>query len=217
MGKDSKDGKFQFVFVNIEGDQDTLKEALRQVGTVLHHGLKPATPARTLIAVPVSKAIGNGSTAVNNDQSDVYEVLPEEPTADEIPVSPAAATAAKPKREKKAAKVPEVLSFDPNDADVSMGDFFSQHDTSSQFNKYLVIAAWFKRHKNVDEITVSHVYTCYQLMKWQAPDNMSQPFQDMKRLRSYFDKGGQGGWCINIVGMNEVDRIRTGAAAAATA
>jgi hypothetical protein len=44
-------------------------------------------------------------------------------------------------------------------------------------------------------------------MKWQAPDNLSQPFNDMKRLRSYFERT-QGGWAISIVGMNELDRQR---------
>jgi hypothetical protein len=209
MPKVGKDGKFQFVFVNIEGDQETLQEALRQVGTVLNHGLKPA-PTRTLIAVPAPKTIGNGVHSENNTDSDIYEVLPEEPT-DKEPLTAGdtnSKAAAKPKREKKAGRVPELLKeFDPNAAEVSMNDFFNHHDTNSQFNKYLVIAAWFKRYKNVDEITPSHIYTCYQLMKWQAPDNLSQPFNDMKRLRSYFERT-QSGWAITIVGMNELDRQR---------
>lgn len=217
MAKDNKEGKFQFVFVNVEGDQETLQEALRQVGTVLHHGIRPAQPSRTLIAVPVNKTLGNGATSNNENESEVYEVLPEEPAFDTTPATAPASsnTNPKPKREKKAPKVPELLkNFDPNDADVSMTDFFNQHDTSSQFNKYLVIAAWFKRHKNTDEINLSHVYTCFQLMKWQAADNMSQPFIDMKRRHSYFEKGEQGGWSITIVGMNEVDKSRLSQAAA---
>ncbi len=111
MAKENKDGKFQFVFVNIEGDQETLQEALRQVGTVLHHGIRPAAPSRTLIAVPVSKALGNGATTGNGSDSEVYEVLPEEPASEAPAVTtPASASASpKPKREKKAAKVPELL------------------------------------------------------------------------------------------------------------
>jgi hypothetical protein len=146
MSKVGKDGKFQFVFVNIEGDQETLQEALRQVGTVLNHGLKPV-PARTLIAVPAPKTIGNGVNSENNTDSDIYEVLPEEPT-DKEPLTAGdtkSKTAAKPKREKKAGRVPELLKdFDPNAAEVAMNDFFNHHDTNSQFNKYLAIAAWFK-------------------------------------------------------------------------
>ena len=217
MAKENKEGKFQFVFVNVEGDQETLQEALKQVGTVLHHGIRPAPASRTLIAVPVNKALGNGAATSNGDDSEVYEVLPEEPLSETAATTTAVSSAAnpKPKREQKAAKVPELLkNFDPNDADVSMTNFFNQHDTSSQFNKYLAIAAWFKRYKNTDEINLSHVYTCYQLMKWQASDNMSQPFTDMKRRHSYFEKGSQGGWSITIVGMNEVDRARLSQAAA---
>jgi hypothetical protein len=156
------------------------------------------------------KTIGNGVNSENNTDSDIYEVLPEEPT-DKEPLTAGdtkSKTAAKPKREKKAGRVPELLKdFDPNAAEVAMNDFFNHHDTNSQFNKYLAIAAWFKRYQNVDEITPSHIYTCYQLMKWQAPDNLSQPFNDMKRLRSYFERT-QGGWAISIVGMNELDRQR---------
>lgn len=218
MAKESKDGKFQFVFVNIEGDQSTLQEALRQVGTVLHQGIRPPAPEKTLIAVPVSKALPTSGNGTNDDQMDLYEVVPEQTSNSDIEtVSVSSSRSPKPKREKKAGKVPELLKgFDPNDAEIPMAEFFSQHDTSSQFNKYLVIAAWFKRHyrKPTDEINASHIYTCYQLMKWQAPDNILQPFTDMKRLHSYFEKGSQGSWEISIVGINEVDRKRSSQTAA---
>src|SRR2546422_1283296 len=97
MAKENKDGKFQFVYVNVEGDQETLQEALRQVGTVLHHGIRPAAPSRTLIAVPVNKALGNGPTTGKGNESEVYEVLTEEQPAEAATATTPASTIASPK------------------------------------------------------------------------------------------------------------------------
>jgi len=216
MAKDNK-GKFQFVFLNLEGDEETIQEAVRQAGVILNRGMSPSQPPRTLIAVPVPqpKALENGSQNGANAQGElVYEIVDEESTSTngDASGSSAASAAAKPKRERKAPRTPALLKgFDPNAAEVSLENFASQKDTSNastQFNKYLVIAAWFKKYKEVDEISNSHIYTCFQLLKWTAPDNMSQPFWDMKGKHSYFEKGSKNGaWAITIIGLNEVDKM----------
>lgn len=212
MAKDSK-GKFQFVFLNLEGDEETIQEAVRQAGVILNRGMSPSQPPRTLIAVPVQtpKALENGGqNGASTYTEQVYEIVDDESSDNgDASAKTSATVAAKPKREKKAPRTPALLKgFDPNAADVSLENFVNQKDTSTQFNKYLVIAAWFKKYKEVDEISTSHIYTCYQLLKWPAPDNMNQPFWDMKKLRSYFESGSKTGlWAITIVGLNEVDKM----------
>jgi hypothetical protein len=210
MSKDSKPGKIQFVFVNVEGDQETLQNAIRQVGGILNQGMQPPQP-KVLIAVPTQKSLsgGDGQNAIDNHQ--VFEVQPQEqvPQANSDGDKVASGQAARNKREKKAPKTPAVLKdFDPNEGDVTFSDYVGSHNSETQINKYLLIAAWFKRHRDINEIDTSHIYTCFQLMKWPAPDDMGQPFRDMKAKNSYFDKGSKlGSWEITIVGLNEVDRI----------
>lgn len=206
MAKDKKTGKFQFVFVNLEGDDETIQEALRQVGGVLNRGMNPTT--RTLIAVPTQKVLADGNSGGSLQQ--VYEVVDEETPAidtEATAFTSSTLTAPKPKKAKKAPPIPPLLKdFDPNSAEVSFVDFVNQKDISTDFNKYLVIAAWFKKYKDQDQITTSHIYTCYQLMKWKAPNDMGRPFRNMKQSRSYFEKGsGDNVWKITIIGLNEVD------------
>jgi len=203
-----KDGKIQFVFVNVEGNQDTLQTALHQVGEALNRGMNPQI--RTIIAVPTKKLPGDTST--NGEKAEeFYEVQLEEvenATA-ENGTSYAASNVNKPKKERKAPPTPAILKdFDPNDGSPSFLEYVKTKNTSTQINKYLVIAAWFKKHGETEEIGPSHIYTCFQLMKWDAPDDMGQPFRNMKKNDSYVDNGTKKNlWKITIVGLNEVDRL----------
>ncbi len=206
MVKD-EDGQIQFVFVNVKGNQATLQEALRQVGTVINRGMNSAP--RTLVAMPTSKALPLGPSGNGDNIHEVYEVVDEEARVMEAEGASglSANTDSKQKRVKKAPRIPALLKdFDPN-AEVSFSDFTSRKDTSTHFNKYLVIGAWFNKYKGENSITTSHIYTCYQLMHWSAPDDMTQAFRDMKRKHSYFEKERDQKWAITIIGVNEVDKM----------
>lgn len=75
-----------------------------------------------------------------------------------------------------------------------------------------MIAAWFHKYKDTEQISQSHIYTCYQLMKWKAPNNMGQIFRDMKHRNSYFEKGSENNvWKITIIGLNAVDQMNSNA------
>lgn len=214
MSKQDKEGKIQFVFVNVEGDQATLQEALRQVGGVLNRGMNPQQP-RTLITIPVPKNLSEGSQngSENGDSAEqVYEVKFDDAqdTSVENNGNTSSVKNDKTKRERKAPPTPALLKdFDHNDAEITLENFAKQKNTSTQVNKYLIVAAWFKRYKEVDEISPSHIYTCFQLMKWQTPNDMGQPFRDMKKNSSYFENGSKNNiWKITIIGLNEVDKMK---------
>jgi hypothetical protein len=210
MSKDNKEGKIQFVFVNVEGEQETLREALRQVGTVLNRGMNP--PARTLVALPVSQtpAIEDGKQN-GHAAEQVYELVDTEGEQDEATQvgTGEVASVSRSKRERKAPRIPPLLqNFDPKDAEVSLEDFVKQKDTSTQTNKYLVLATWFQKYKNEDEIGPSHIFTCFPLVDWPKPDDMGQPFRDMKKRDHYFENGSKNGlWKITIIGLNVVDKM----------
>jgi hypothetical protein len=210
MANEKKRGKFQFVFLNLEGDDETLQEALRQAGVIMNRGMSSAP--RTLVAVPVPQALPDGSGNGTATQQ-IYEVVDEGAQAVEAEATftATAPSGMKAKSAKRPPRAPELLKdFDPSDAELSFSEYVKQKAISTNFNKYLVIGSWFKKYKQVDEISTSHIYTCYQLMKWSAPDEMGQPFRDMKRTHSYFDKGSKtGSWAITIIGLNEVDRMNS--------
>lgn len=216
MAKDSKDGKFQFVFLNLEGDQETIQEAIRQAGVIMNRSTSAPQQARTRIAVPVQqpKALGNGQQNGDTPAQQIFEVMEEEtpPTDAEDVSDVGASAAAKSTRQRRASRAPEYMKdLDPNDAEVSLEAFANQKgvsDDSTQFNQYLLVGAWFHKYKDVKEIGPSHVYTCYQHLKWTAPDNIRQPFSDMKKLHHYFEPSPKknGLWEITIKGLNEVGK-----------
>lgn len=206
MAKDKKDGKFQFVFLNLEGDDDTIKEAVRQAGIILNRGLAQPAPPKVMLAVPVQKALGNGDQLPV--QQDLYE-LTSSNESDEVGEEVPQKSVDKPKRPRKAQPTPEILR-DFNESDFSAFQrYVKQMDLPSHFTKYLAIATWFKREKETDEISISHIYTIYQLSTWLAPENMGQTFRDMKSRENYFENGEKPGlWKINIVGLNAFDKMR---------
>jgi hypothetical protein len=211
MAKDDQDGEIQFVFLNLKGSQTTLQEALRQAGNLMNRATGPSSPPRTYIAVPVPpQALGDGNQNGGGATQQVYEVVdaePDTPGADGSSNSNAAG-AAKPQRARKAPKTPNIINdIGFGDAEVTFTDYVKQKDASNDFKRYLVIAAWLRKYKNVEAIGPAHIYTAFQFMKWPAPDDMGQPFRDMKRKHSYFENGGRNLWKITIIGLNEVDRM----------
>jgi hypothetical protein len=221
MAKDEKEGTFQFVFLNLKGDQATIQEAVRQAGQILS-GMNPAQapPTKTYIAVPVpSQQLGDGSNGANATGGtnaagqQVFEVVPEEmPTNDAENGAGPATPAPTKQKQRRAARPPAYMKdLDPNDAEVSLEEFARQKGvtkTSTQFNQYLLIGTWFHKYKNVTEIGPSHIYTSYQLLNWTPPDNIRQPFSDMKKLHHYFEPSPKknGMWEITIKGINEVGK-----------
>ncbi len=216
MGKENSKGKFQFVFLNLEGDEETIQEAVRQAGVILNRGMAPPPPTRTLIAVPVQsqKELTAGNQNGSMPAEQVFEVVEAESQSANDGVTTNAtlpAAGAKQERKKRVPRTPKFLDgFDQSEADVSLEEFAKQKDTSSHYTRYLVIATWFKNHykKATDEISTSHIYTCYKLLGWQAPDDMGLIFRAMKAKHDYFDNGSKNGlWKIKIYGLNTVDKM----------
>jgi hypothetical protein len=209
MAKEPKNAKMLVGY--IEGDQETVREALQQFGVAVGHVLNPQNK-KTVIAIPL-----NGNThspAAAQGELQFYKV-PEEETDDsdeELDVSDDSTKSKK--GTKRVPKTPEVLKdFDPNEGEVSLTEFASQKDVSGIFKKYLVVATFFKRYRDTIEISTSHIYTCFGCMGWDAPNDMSSIFRQMKKLHDYFRNGSQPGqWEITIIGLNEVDKMTAKAA-----
>lgn len=208
MAKDSKGGKIQFVFVNVEGDQETLQETLRTVGSALQRGMNP-TP-RTLVAVPVpQQAIGDGQVNGNgNAAHQVYEVSDGEAETDGVGEQGVQGAAPQKPKRKTRYTTPNVLDLDLNAEDVSLKEYLQQKGVGADTQdsrKYLVIAAWFKEHGKLDTITQDHIYTCFRFMGWHTPKDVAAPLRGMKNQNSWFDKGKEpGSYKINHIGLNVV-------------
>lgn len=52
------------------------------------------------------------------------------------------------------------------DTDPSLRFFADEYNPQSDSAKYLVIAAWFKLHRNTEGIGADQAFTCYKKMRW---------------------------------------------------
>ena len=76
--------------------------------------------------------------------------------------------------------------------------------------KYAVIAAWFKEHLNIEEMSIDHVFTAYKSLGWQAqlPADPAQTFRNLKSNKHWFESGSQrGNYKINWNGLNAVHKM----------
>jgi hypothetical protein len=196
MAKDDKaEVEMTVVHIRTTSDNATLQENVRNVANMLARALARPTPQPRLSnpATPAQITSGNGAEpSVMDDYDDVIDAE----LANDAP---------KPKAAKRGkSKTVKVL----NDVDLESGDvplttFYEQKQPSGTSKLYLMIAAWFKEHRGLDEITAEHIYTCYRWLKMNPPKDITQPLRDMK-TQGWFDSGTtRGSYAINQIGMNE--------------
>jgi hypothetical protein len=88
----------------------------------------------------------------------------------------------------------------------SFKDYALKKDPKSDNQKYLIIARWLQLHKTIDTVTIDHIFTCFQAMKWPSQKDIGQPLRFMTKNNSYFQKNGKG-WQLTHVGGDAADAI----------
>jgi uncharacterized protein YjhX (UPF0386 family) len=87
---------------------------------------------------------------------------------------------------------------------VSLESFVNEHAPESELDRNLVVAAWFKEHRNEHAITVGHVYTSYRAMKWSTGiEDFSWPLRSLKS-KQLMSSQGRGQYAINHLGLARV-------------
>lgn len=106
-------------------------------------------------------------------------------------------------------RTPKVLDIDLKSG-VSFVSFAEKKNPQSDQLKFLIVAAWFKEHrKDIEAITVDHVYTCYRAANWStAIGDFSSPLRNLKHAQ-FLEKAGRGAYVINHLGLDKVDKMGT--------
>jgi hypothetical protein len=198
--------KFRFVEFELEGSNTTLQESLRNIASAITHG-SVNTSVRTIETKSV-RAIappsgGNGAT------SEVIEADIEEAGENQVAGPQRGATQKSVRR--SAPRSPKILNIDLESGKVTLKDFCEPKKPTTDINKFLVIAAWFKQQCSIEEVTMDHIHTAYRHMGWHTPADATQPLRIMKTKRyGYFGKGkAKGAYAINHVGENAVSKMKT--------
>lgn len=190
MAKNSKDGrggriKISIVQFELDGSDETLQEGLRTVAETLGRSFPQVQKVIPQISTASRIALPNGTPTPEE-----YIEQIEEPEA-ELTTIPGPRT-------KSARQYPKPDYLDDIDlaADVSFRDFCEGKDLSSDILKYVVLSAWYKEHRGIEEIGGNHAYTCYKFMNWKVPKDMSQTFRTGKAQKAWFKSGSERGTFI---------------------
>jgi hypothetical protein len=191
--------KFRFVEFELEGLNSTIEESIKSIVHSMNRGSSAPVrivgtnkPTPQLSSVPAGD---NGHAETELETESIEEV--DETTED---TKATTAQAGKVRRY----TVPTFLKeLDLDSGDVPFKKFADERNPQSDNRKYIVIAAWLKKYRNLDVITPDHVFTCNQKMGWKTQRDVGQPFRYMRK-KSYFDPSGRNQWTITHVGLDQL-------------
>jgi hypothetical protein len=206
--------KFRYMEFDMDGGADALAEGLKSLAIAISRGGPVAPSSRGLNAPKAAP-----STTVVESAQEELQFLPEVPDAlggtEEVESgSSVASDVIERPRPRRTPRTPNVLNnIDIKAGKVALADFVKQMNPQSVHDKFAVIAVWLKEQHDLPEITGDHIYTCFRLLDWPAPDDVDQRLREIKHGKKWFDKGdSKGGYKINIVGLNAVHRMGSVAA-----
>lgn len=191
--------KFRFVEFELEGSNSTIEDSIKSIVSSMNRA--PIGPVRT---VPPNKQTLQISSPTGNENGQVEDLPMDESQTEDADEpreeSRGEGTPGKPRKY----TVPKFLKdLDLDSGTVSFKKFADEQKPESDNRKYIVIAAWLKKHRNLDVITPDHIYTCNQKMAWKTQRDVGQPFRQMKK-KSYFDAAGRNLWSITHVGLDQL-------------
>ena len=201
-------GKIEFRFVEFEmdGTDASLEEGLKSIAAALNRGMAPA-------ATKFLRHNGAAATTVDPAAPETEQEGEEEVVAEGQEEAPRATRKAS-SGQRKVATRKVVEGFKLDDVSPTLKEFHeSKGSPKSDLDKYLVVAAWAKEEKGLEELSVDHFYTAYKYMEWETPKDPAQPIRDlMHKRRAKFSKAITPGYGrINHIGENDVLKMGKGA------
>jgi hypothetical protein len=199
--RDAK-GKVTFVMFQVEGDDETLQQGFRAMEQAFQR-LGSPTPVYSLPVTTTNFLTkGEKPDAGRVEAEDAEPATESEYSVPEVIVGNGHKTT-KPRKYTQ----PNFLSdLELTAGQESFKDYATKKDPKSDNHKYLVAARWLQLHKNIDIVTIDHIFTCFQAMKWPSQKDVGQPFRVMTKNNSYFQKNGKG-WKLTHVGGDAADAI----------
>jgi hypothetical protein len=171
-----------------------------QITQAIQNALRPSSTVQRIASVPEAKTIVPPAVEREVQTFEAAESI----DGDESPPP-----ATKPLRARKPPTAPTVLHLDLT-TQPSLEEFTQRANPKNHYERFLVVAAWFKSSRDTNAITVAHVYTCYRALKWQANiSDFGQPLRDLKR-KQYFTSPEKGHYEINHLGISEVEKLQSG-------
>jgi hypothetical protein len=178
-----------------ESDNATLQESIRAITQTLTRAL--ASPQRVAYA-PVQLPSANG-----------VDTNPNVGVDDEVMAPGSTSPAPKKRGGARTSRTPQPIDLDLTSGDMPFKGFIEQKKPDGDIKRYLAIAYWLKKYRDINEVNMDHAYTCYRYLGWQVPADASAPLRAMKSTRYGWMTAGsiRGAYVINHIGENQVEQM----------
>jgi hypothetical protein len=190
--KSSGPSRVRFIMVDAELADGDLTQITHAIQNALRpNNVVPSTPR----AIAQHPAPANDFSEERASPEEVEDI----PSAETPALQPRAAGARK-------NRTPKVLNLDLASG-TSFVSFAQAKSPATDRMKFLVVAAWFMQHRDMNAITVDHVYTCYRAANWStAISDFSAPLRSLKSSQ-LLEQTGKGAYSINHLGLDKVDKL----------
>lgn len=190
--------KVRFLMLEAEGAESDLT----QIFSAIQSAVKPSTTIiqqrlTTAPADPILIAEGAADESTLEEFMDDSIVTPEKPQRNKAKATRKPTT-------------PDVLDFD-FESDLSLKSFADTHSSiDSDVDRYLVIAAWFKEHRDTSAVTTAHIYTGYRILEWPAGIEDFGAILRYLKSQKLMTSGNRGEYLVNHLGLAKVKKLASG-------
>lgn len=206
-GNRGENGETQIRFIMLEARGNAAD--LQQIAQAITSAVRPTTVIQQIAAPPAMPA----ALPANGQQPGIVaepDLHPSVEIVDEAVTTPPSTR--KGPAKKKKLRMPEVLNeLDLTSGPVPFVQYFNEKNPDDDHSKrYLVIAAWLKEYRQLDEINSDHIYTCYRKLNMNVVADVGSIFRGCKR-QGWFQAGSKPGWfAINHIGLGQVNSMGNG-------
>jgi len=197
----TKSGTSRIRFIMLEAE---LPDGdLSQITSAIQNALKPTTVIQQRLP-----ANGAATTLLDHERNGEvveHETVEADEDGGEVTSAPAKP---RPQRVRKPT-TPDVLELDLTSG-VSLESFANDHPPKGETERNLVVAAWFKEHRDTPAVTSAHVYTAYRALGWSAGfEDFSWPLRTLKKDK-LMSSPNRGEYAINHLGIAKVLKLSKG-------
>ncbi|MGH7932212.1 MAG: hypothetical protein ACREQN_03485 [Candidatus Binataceae bacterium] len=196
--------KVRVIEFEIDGHDATLAEGIKAFTTALSHSaVIVTTPKRPALPVPERP---NTPVAL-----DAEEPEPADTSTDGLEQEVAEEKSSNGQKRSYNYRPPKFM----DDLDLTKGtkplaEFIAEKGSPTEMlDRYLVVAVWLKKHLQIEEFTINHIYTAFDNLGWKAqmPPNHSQPLRDLKTKKHFLTKEKSGAYKVNWQGTQHVEKM----------
>jgi hypothetical protein len=183
----------------MEGSNQTLRESIKEiVGAV---GKGTVQVVRLPAALPSGKNRGANSGDSADEEVDLGVADEEDEGADQDE-SQQESRPRKPRR----VKALKIVQVDLVGGEMPLKTFLASAPDALE-KRYILIAYWFKKYRDIAVVNPEHIYTAYMAMNWTTmPRDPAKPFRNAKEDGAFEKAEGESAFAITHIGeMKAVD------------